>query len=109
MADSQEPRLLHVLLDTCDDCPCRQYDGHYGMSHDAGWDCQHPEGGFRIANEGSTQVMHDCGPSVVARIGKNFPDKCPLGARDQCNNDPEIRSRSIELDAPVDMEPPNPV
>jgi hypothetical protein len=71
-------RKIELEVLNCDVCPLRKYDGDYGMSHDAGWDCGHPNGGFRIANEGGYNVIQSCGDSVCRRMAKFFPEGCPL-------------------------------
>lgn len=92
----EAPRVLHLLIESCDDCPYRHYDEHYSMSTDCGWQCQHPDGYFRIADEGSRQTVQECGDSVARRLGKPFPDQCPL--KDPSVVSTPVRSRSIQLD-----------
>lgn len=66
-------RKIDILVEGCDSCPLCVFDGYYDMTQDSGWDCVHPEGNFRIADEGKPSA-----DGVEARIGKPFPDNCPL-------------------------------
>lgn len=94
MADAADPRALQLTITSCDDCPLRQYmesDEHV----DAGWSCGHPAGGFWIADIGSHGTAIRCRDSVVARLGRAFPDLCPLPVTEP---DEAGRTRSIELD-----------
>jgi len=73
-------RDIFIEVCDCDDCPLSVYDGYPIGSGDYGWDCSHPEGGFRIVDEGEPIIhehVHEL-TKVVARIGKDFPDGCPL-------------------------------
>lgn len=67
-------------FDSCDDCPFLRYDGDYGRSYDSGWDCHHEKGGFRIVDEGGYKEREEKNwyGTVECRIGKPFPDRCPL-------------------------------
>lgn len=63
--------VLHLELESCDDCPYRKYNGDYGRSYDSGWDCRHDEGYFRIVDDKDNKKgkWPWDGP---------FPSKCPL-------------------------------
>jgi len=73
-------KKIELELDCCDECPYLRFDPDYGRSYDCGWDCGHSQGGFRIADEGSIQdrEKNKWYGTVSCRIGKPFPDKCPL-------------------------------
>jgi hypothetical protein len=67
------------MVTDCDGCPLRTYDPDYGRSYDSGWNCGHPDADeFRIADEGGFDWRYKYGDSVVLRIKKLFPDRCPL-------------------------------
>jgi hypothetical protein len=88
------PRHLNLIVRNCDDCPLCVYD-HLSLE-DAGWNCQHPQGSFRIVDEGGSDMMQYNG--VCGRIGKAFPDRCPLQTKPVARP-PVYRERSIELEA----------
>ncbi len=92
------PRHLNLIILNCDDCPlCSLEEVHaLDIEGDAAWYCQHPSGNFRIAEEGGSAVMQRCN-GVCDRIGKAFPDRCPLQVKPVARP-PIYRERSIELE-----------
>lgn len=71
-------REIRLIVEGCDYCPLRIYDPNYSYNYDSGWDCNHQDGDFRIADEGGYNWMDKYEDSVEGRIGKKFPDRCPL-------------------------------
>jgi len=44
-------RLDILIENTCHNCPFCVYDSHYTLSNDSGYDCEHPNGQKRIADD----------------------------------------------------------
>ena len=40
-----------IVTDSCHNCPYSEYDSHYSMSYDSGYDCNHADGKGRIADD----------------------------------------------------------
>jgi len=93
-------RLIHRIVASCDECPFKKLQplDHLMDGEDDHWRCNHwDSGGFVIAEVGTAEELDRCGDSVQMRIGKPFPDQCPLPLASPALTEPIERSRVVSL------------
>lgn len=75
-------RKLELIIECCWDCPYCQYNGDYGRSYDAGWDCKHPDRTeTRIIDEGPTNSTPEAEKNKKERdkiLSTQVAEFCPL-------------------------------
>ena len=84
-------RKIEKIVTSCEECPYREYDSHYGMSYDSGYDCN--KNGERMMDDGTERrfekEMEEInkqnetlfkyeGEVPVHPLVKYFNEKCPL-------------------------------
>ena len=85
-------KLLKKRIKSCQDCPYCRYDGHYSMSEDSGWNCEHDEGSAnRIADDGAVDEWEQSrkknkGPHPLTVI----PEGCPLPDAETIDKSPQL-------------------
>ena len=72
-------KILFLEITCCSQCPYLEKNSDYGMHHDSGWDCHHPDDevwGRRIIDDGELNALKDHdGPKLTEGT---VPDWCPL-------------------------------
>lgn len=66
---------IHIVVNSCIECPYCKYDGYYDRSHDSGYDCSHPNSPVnRIVDDWDVDNPNNKKPKGWPDI----PEKCPL-------------------------------
>lgn len=76
-------KILKLEIRCCACCPYCRYNADYGMSYDAGYDCDHNDApnNARIADEGGYKSKNPGSKIIENRI----PDWCPLPNEGESN------------------------
>lgn len=67
-------KKIELIVNTCSECPYCEYDGHYGMSYDSGYDCKHDKGSGRLVND---NYWDHLSPEIRQK-GIPIPSDCSL-------------------------------
>jgi hypothetical protein len=66
-------RQINLYVKTCSECPYCEYDPHYGMSYDSGYDCKN----------GLGRIFNDYELKNKSLSDMPIPKECPLKEVDE--------------------------
>ena len=67
-ADTKKEKILHLTIRNCGDCPYSEYDTHYDLTSNSGWNC----------NKGLGRIVSDVDGEMTDISQIAIPDNCPL-------------------------------
>jgi hypothetical protein len=65
-------KKINLQISNCMECPFCHYDGHYTMSQNSGYDCEHHLSPY------PSRIFDDNNENILTLHTKGIPDWCPL-------------------------------